>query len=235
MLLLAFEQGPRGQPFNHQSLYMEVSKRHGRLYAEPDAAELAHGLVMALASNPYQYFQRPAQTGTFLTARGQARARTITASAHEAIAAQRAKLFEVFRGVGSAPGTNPAPKRRSEHPDGATDGGDAGANGGGGLRVEEDTFTVRFGDRALKFDGRSRRLFALLARVARRPGHRVLFDDLRAKGDMWDDLHVEDGTIRGAVTRLRARLREAGMEDLCTAISTGNYQNRAYVLLDLPE
>ena len=78
-------------------------------------------------------------------------------------------------------------------------------------------------------------MFALLDRISRRPGYRVLFDDLRAVGDVWDGLNVEDSTIRGAVARLRRLLSEHAMSDLAGRITTGTYQGRAYVVLQVAD
>lgn len=101
-----------------------------------------------------------------------------------------------------------------------------------GLKLDDQTFTVRSGGNWYRFPPRGKQMFALLERVARRPGHRVDFDDLRQVGDVWDGSMVEDSTIRGAVARLRAALEEHEMGDLAARIKTGSYRNRGYVLLD---
>ena len=97
------------------------------------------------------------------------------------------------------------------------------------------------GAAAYRFPSRSNLLFALLERVARRPGHRVDFDALRAIGDVWDGSLIEDspsdfaqGVVRGAVARLRGLLEEHGMGGLAVRIQTGTYRNGGYVLLDVP-
>ena len=102
------------------------------------------------------------------------------------------------------------------------------------LKLDDQTFTVRCGTAAYRFPPRSKQLFALLERVARRPRHRVGFDDLRTIGDVWDGSQVEDRTIRGAVARLRGVLDDHGMGGLATRIQTGTYRNSGYVLLDVP-
>lgn len=102
------------------------------------------------------------------------------------------------------------------------------------LKLDDQTFTVRCGTAAYRFPPRSKQLFSLLERVARRPGHRVGFDDLRTIGDVWDGSQVEDSTIRGAVARLRGVLDDHGMGGLAARIQTGTYRNSGYVLLDVP-
>lgn len=100
------------------------------------------------------------------------------------------------------------------------------------FELDEQAFVVRCGDISCRFTSRNKQLFALLARISRRPGHRVLFDDLRAKGDVWDGSSVEDSTIRGAVTRLRKTLRENGLINLAARVTTGTYYGNCYVMLD---
>lgn len=99
------------------------------------------------------------------------------------------------------------------------------------LRLDDQTFTIRFAGAAYRFAARNKQLFALLERVNRRPDHRVSFDELRSTGDVWDGLNVEDSTIRGAVARLRKLLKQHGMEALARRIITGSYQGTRYVLL----
>ena len=101
----------------------------------------------------------------------------------------------------------------------------------GSLRLDDQTFTIRFAGAAYRFAARNKQLFALLERINRRPDHRVSFDDLRSTGDVWDGLNVEDSTIRGAVARLRKLLKQHGMEALARRIITGSYQGSRYVLL----
>ena len=102
------------------------------------------------------------------------------------------------------------------------------------LTLDDQTFTVRYGTASHRFPPRGKLLFALLERVARRPGHRVGFDDLRTIGDVWDGSQVEDSTVRGAVARLRGVLEDHGMGGLAARIQTGTYRNSGYVLLDVP-
>jgi hypothetical protein len=97
--------------------------------------------------------------------------------------------------------------------------------------LNDQTFTVSCAGKTYRFTARNKQLFALLERVRRRPGHRVLFDDLRNVGDVWDGSQVEDSTITGAVTRLRKLLKGEGMTTLAQRIATGTYQGRRYVLL----
>jgi DNA-binding response OmpR family regulator len=102
----------------------------------------------------------------------------------------------------------------------------------GSLVIDEETFTVTFGRRGLKFTRRQKCLFALLARVARRPGHRVYFDTLREAGDVWDGQAVEDASIRSAVKRLRDKLRSGKLGALALQIVTATYKNREYVVME---
>jgi len=102
-------------------------------------------------------------------------------------------------------------------------------------QLNDQSFTVKFGGSTYRFTARNKQLFALLDRISRRPGYRVLFDDLRAVGDVWDGLNVEDSTIRGAVARLRRLLSEHAMKDLAGRITTGTYQGRAYVVLQVAD
>ncbi len=97
--------------------------------------------------------------------------------------------------------------------------------------LDEQTFGVRFGGRSYRFTPRNKQLFALLERVTRRPGHRVLYNDLRSIGDVWDGALVEDSTIRGAVARLRKLLSTQGIPALARRIVTGTYRGNGYVLL----
>lgn len=101
-----------------------------------------------------------------------------------------------------------------------------------GVSAHRDTFTIEASGRSLTISGRSKLLFSLFERIFRRPGHQVSFDSLRQKGDVWGDVQVEDVTIRGAVGRLKKALRNAGMNDLAAAISTGRFQNQPFVILD---
>lgn len=97
--------------------------------------------------------------------------------------------------------------------------------------LNDQTFTVSCAGRTYRFTARNKQLFALLERIRRRPGHRVLFDELRNVGDVWDGLQVEDSTITGAVTRLRKLLKTQAMATLAQRIGTGTYQGRRYVVL----
>jgi hypothetical protein len=99
------------------------------------------------------------------------------------------------------------------------------------FQIVESAFQVTMNGRTHTFKGRSTKLFALLLRIARRPGHRVQFDSLREKGDVWDGYDADDSTIRGAIKRLKDRLRGARMEALASSISTGTFENRQYVIM----
>lgn len=108
----------------------------------------------------------------------------------------------------------------------------AGGVEGGGVRLDEETFTVSTDEGSYKFGRRSGQPFALLARLARRRGYRVWFDQLRETGDVWGGRTVEDVTIRGAATRLKEQLVQAGLPSLGEAIRTGTYQGRGFIVLD---
>lgn len=101
----------------------------------------------------------------------------------------------------------------------------------GQLLLDDQRFTVRLNGCMYQFSQRNKQLFALLERIVRRPGIRVDFDALRSIGDVWDGAHVEDSTIRGAVTRLRRVLKENGLTGVAQRIMTGTYRNHAYVVL----
>jgi hypothetical protein len=118
----------------------------------------------------------------------------------------------------------PAPSKPAPDP--------AGSDGHPPLHVDEDTFTVTFQRRVYTFRPRIKLLFALLARISRRPGHRVYYDTLRDAGDVWNGHRVAESSIRSAVRRLRNVLREAKMDGLAAQISTGTYQCREYVVLN---
>jgi len=97
--------------------------------------------------------------------------------------------------------------------------------------LDEQTFTVRHSGGSYRFTARNKQVFALLERITRRPGHRVLYNDLRSIGDVWDGASVEDSTIRGAVARLRKLLNGQGMRTLARQIITGTYRGNGYVML----
>lgn len=99
------------------------------------------------------------------------------------------------------------------------------------FQIVESAFQVTMDGRTYTFKKRNTKLFALLLRIARRPGHRVQFDALREKGDVWDGYDADDSTIRGAIKRLKDRLRGARMEALANSISTGTFENRQYVIM----
>lgn len=100
------------------------------------------------------------------------------------------------------------------------------------LVVDPESFAIYCGDKCCQFAPRRKQLFALLERISRRPGHRVSFDDLRSTGDVWQGSAVEDGTIRGAITRLRKTLKDQDMADLARRISSGTYQGIGYAVLE---
>lgn len=101
--------------------------------------------------------------------------------------------------------------------------------------LDEHAFIVRHGGRTYRFTARNKQLFALLERICRRPGYRVLYNDLRSIGDVWDGASVEDSTIRGAVARLRKQLSTHGMAVLASRIITGTYRSDSYVMLRIGE
>jgi 7-cyano-7-deazaguanine synthase in queuosine biosynthesis len=99
--------------------------------------------------------------------------------------------------------------------------------------IDEETFTVTgTSGRSHVFRSRSKHLFALLARTARRQGTRVGFDQLRALGDVWNGAQVEDVTIRGAISRLRQELRKARLDEVADALVTSAINGRAFVIFD---
>jgi len=97
--------------------------------------------------------------------------------------------------------------------------------------LDDQAFTLRYGNQSYRFTARNKQLFALLERVSRRPGFRVLYNDLRSIGDVWDGASVEDSTIRGAVARLRKLLTTQRMAGLSSRIITGTYRGNGYVML----
>ena len=97
--------------------------------------------------------------------------------------------------------------------------------------LDDQAFTVRHGGRSYRFTARNKQLFGLLERINRRPGYRVLYNDLRSIGDVWDGASVEDSTIRGAVARLRKLLTTQRMASLSGRIITGTYRGDGYVML----
>jgi DNA-binding winged helix-turn-helix (wHTH) protein len=101
--------------------------------------------------------------------------------------------------------------------------------------LDDQAFTVRHGGRSYRFTARNKQLFGLLERVSRRPGYRVLYNDLRSIGDVWDGASVEDSTIRGAVARLRKLLTTQRMAGLSSRIITGTYRGNGYVMLRVGE
>lgn len=106
------------------------------------------------------------------------------------------------------------------------------------LRLDEETFTATYIDaggveRRCTLAGRFTKQFALLARIAKLPGRRVAFDDLRQPGEVFGDSRAEDSSIRGAVFRLKGSLIEAGLRDVASAISTCTFDRRAFVAFGL--
>ena len=99
------------------------------------------------------------------------------------------------------------------------------------LRIDQETFTVHAAGSSITFENREIMLFTLLARIAQRPGHHVTFASLRAPGEIWGQRVVEDSTIKGAISRLRAKLSNGGLVAVAARIKTGTYQDRRYVLL----
>lgn len=101
--------------------------------------------------------------------------------------------------------------------------------------LDDQAFTVRHGGRSYRFTARNKQLFGLLERISRRPGYRVLYNDLRSIGDVWNGASVEDSTIRGAVARLRKLLTTQRMTGLSSRIITGTYRGNGYVMLRVGE
>jgi len=101
--------------------------------------------------------------------------------------------------------------------------------------LDDRSFTVHHGGRSYRFTARNKQLFALLERISRRPGYRVLYNDLRSIGDVWDGASVEDNTVRGTVARLRKLLTTRGMTGLASRIITGTYRGNGYVMLRVGE
>lgn len=100
--------------------------------------------------------------------------------------------------------------------------------------VDGDAFSITWYTKTCRFDNRSKLLFRLFERLNRRPGLAVRFTMMRQVGDVWDGrTDVTDATIRGAVKRLRDKLRRDGLSGLADSISTGSDQNDPYAILDL--
>lgn len=106
---------------------------------------------------------------------------------------------------------------------------------GSAIEVDEQTFTIRAEGKTCRYTARGKLLFALLKRVAERPGHRVLYDQLRQKDDVWNGEGATDGTIKGAVHRLRAFLRSRGLRETARRLVTGTVERSKYVMLDVPD
>ena len=100
--------------------------------------------------------------------------------------------------------------------------------------IDESSFSVTWRGKTHVFEARGKLLFALLARLVCSKGQAVAFEQLQAKGDVWGGAIVSDTTIRGAVTRLKKKLRGAEMADLADLISVDRYKGRPYVILTLP-
>lgn len=101
-----------------------------------------------------------------------------------------------------------------------------------GPTLDDDRMTVTYAGVTCRFPPRRSLLFRLLKRIIRRPGQRVSFAALCDHDGPWDGYSVDDSTIRGAVARLRAYLRESGLEAVAGCISTMTDGPRGYVLFD---
>lgn len=100
------------------------------------------------------------------------------------------------------------------------------------LSLDEDAQTLHYCGRSCVFRSRSILLFSLLRRLLRNPGRRVGFDKLCLKDEPWDGRRVEDPTIRGAVTRLRSRLRECDLDEIAKAITVITDGGQSYVMFN---
>ncbi len=66
------------------------------------------------------------------------------------------------------------------------------------------------------------RLLDLIERLARNPGRWISYE--RLLREVWGDDMLEDGTIKVAVTRLKAKLTKYGMAELAKSIHTSGYR-----------
>jgi hypothetical protein len=106
----------------------------------------------------------------------------------------------------AAQGPLPGPGAR------AVPGGPAGRNGaaaagGAGVEFDDDLFEARVNGKACPLG--NTREYALLKRLARRPGTFVSVNDLRR--DVWGDEETEKNTVQRTVSNLRRKLRDAGI------------------------
>ena len=94
------------------------------------------------------------------------------------------------------------------------------AGGGAAAEPADDGQAPRIDGFAVSFDGRrcvlNGILFRLLAALLRRPGWPVAAADLALAA--WGEPNTERATIRQAASRLRAKLRAAGLSALAAAI-----------------
>jgi hypothetical protein len=105
---------------------------------------------------------------------------------------------------------------------------------GSEIEVDESTFMVRAEGKAIRYVSRGKLLFQLLARLARSPGCWVPFHRLLEKDDVWDGRKVSDGTVKGAVSRLRKFLTNSGLPKTAQRLVVGTYAGKKYVVLNLP-
>ena len=66
------------------------------------------------------------------------------------------------------------------------------------------------------------RLFDLIERLARNPGRWVPYE--RLLREVWNDEMLDDGAIKVAMTRLKAKLADHGMKELAEKFHTGGYK-----------
>lgn len=93
------------------------------------------------------------------------------------------------------------------------------------LIVDFSTMTLRYGDQG-PFEIDSTLKYRIFARLARRPGFYVAFDNL--KRDVWEDEYTEDETVSREIRRLRQALDDLGLR----GVTIDSQRHRAAVKLD---
>jgi len=83
-----------------------------------------------------------------------------------------------------------------------------------GLVVDPETFTVSYQGQEGFIE--ESLLFRLLARLAKRPGHFISFNILKA--EVWRDGEAEDSTVARTLRRLRQKLRSFGITGIAVEV-----------------